>query len=92
MSLMSARVLVLKDEYTDEELELNKFLVNNCMDLVIIDERCERSRAIVPTEIEWDRFYKKYTVKPKDEEQLVPEKINVEVIEDDVRQTDKGNE
>ena len=92
MSLLSARVLVLKDEYTDEELELNKFLVNNCMDLVIIDERCERSRAIVPTEIEWERFYKKYLVKPDEADNVMPEKISVEVIEDDVRQPDKGNE
>lgn len=92
MSLLSARVLVLKDEYTDEELELNKFLVNNCMDLVIIDERCERSRAIVPTEIEWERFYKKHLVKHDEADNVMPEKISVEVIEDDVRQPDKGNE
>lgn len=92
MSLLSARVLVLKDEYTDEELELNKFLVNNCMDLVIIDERCERSRAIVPTEIEWERFYKKHLVKQDEADNVMPEKISVEVIEDDVRQPDKGNE
>ena len=90
MSLFSAKCLILKDEYTDEEMELNKFLINNCMDLVFIDERSDNERALIPTEIAIERFVKQYGT------QIIksgaPTKIKVEKIDDDVRQTDTGDE
>lgn len=90
MSLFSAKCLILKDEYTDEEMELNKFLINNCMDLVFIDERSDNERALIPTEIAIDRFVKQYTTNVVSH--TGPKKINVEKIDDDVRQTDTGDE
>lgn len=86
MSVFSAKVFVLKDEYTPEELELNTFLAENCMDLVIIDERCERSCSMVPMEIEFNKFREKYCKKIG--MQQTPGKIILE-FEDDVRQTDR---
>lgn len=88
MSVFSALVFVLKDEYTEEELELNTYLVNNCMELVLIDERCDRSRALVPMEIAYKRFCEKYCEKKPSKTQMAPGKIELE-IEDDVRQTDR---
>lgn len=90
MSLFSAKCVILRDEYTDEELELNKFLINNCMDLVFIDERSDDARALVPTEIAIDRFVKQYTINVVSH--AGPKKINVEKIDDDVRQPDNGDE
>lgn len=90
MSLFSAKCVILRDEYTDEELELNQFLINNCMDLVFIDERSDDARALVPTEIAIDRFVKQYTTNVVSH--TGPKKINVEKIDDDVRQPDIGDE
>lgn len=90
MSLFSAKCVILRDEYTDEELELNKFLINNCMDLVFIDERSDDARALVPTEIAIDRFVKQHTTNVVSH--TGPKKINVEKIDDDVRQPDNGDE
>ena len=92
MSLFSALVLILRDEYTEEEYELNKWLLTNCMDLVIADERSDKSRAMVPTEVALERFYNEAVNGQKYVKTFRPTKIGIEVIEDDVRQPDKGIE
>lgn len=91
MSVFSALVFVLKDEYTEEELELNKYLAENCMELVLIDERCDKSRALVPMEIAYKRFCERYCTKKDGVAPLAPGKIGLE-FEDDVRQTDSGDD
>lgn len=90
MSVFGALVFVLKDEYTQEELELNKYLAENCMELVLIDERCDKSRALVPMEIAYKKFCETYCEKQAGAP-FAPGKIGLE-IEDDVRQTDSGDD
>ena len=45
-------VVVLKDEYTEQEREFIKYMMENVPEFVIIDERDEGSRMIVPLEYE----------------------------------------
>ena len=49
-------VVVLKDEYTEQEREFIKYMMENVPEFVIIDERDERNRMLVPLEYEARRL------------------------------------
>lgn len=49
-------VVVLKDEYTEQERAFIKYMMENVPEFVIIDERDERNRMLVPLEYEAKRL------------------------------------
>lgn len=49
-------IVVLKDEYTDEEYEYVKFMLKNVPEFIIMDERSDRNRLLVTTEQEAKRI------------------------------------
>lgn len=49
-------VVVFKDEYTEQERAFIKYMMENVPEFVIIDERDERNRMLVPLEYEAKRL------------------------------------
>ncbi len=50
-------VVILKDEYTEQERAFIKYMMENVPEFVIIDERDERNRMLVPLEYEAKRLH-----------------------------------
>lgn len=61
-------VVVLKDEYTEQERAFIKYMMENVPEFVIIDERDERNRMLVPLEYEAKRL----------QEELCPASVTVQ--------------
>lgn len=83
MNIAESFYIVLKDEYTDKELERIKTIINTLSEFIVIDERSDWERAKVPIEAACKRLEEKLKdINGFSSRQFIPEKIKV-ITDDD---------
>lgn len=79
MNITSAFFVLLRDEYTPDVIQHNRDVINTFTDFVVIDERSDIARGILPAEKAIDKMVaelKEGYVKPAD----APAKIEVKEV------------